>query len=520
MKKVLTVTLFCLFALSALAGCGEKTQTVSGSIQTESEASAEKKVKDTIVWAQSGDINSFDFHVGKQPLTFDVTCNMFDTLVKWDKDMNIVPSLAESWEYLDDDSVRFKLRQDVTFHDGTKMTAADVKYTYDRAKDHKVVKNNFSWLDSTEVIDEYTVVINTKGSFSPVLNALTSPLAGIMPKHLMEKDENAMASHPVGTGPYKFIEWKEGEYVKMEANESYWGGAPKTKNLIMKVIPEASQRTVLLETGEIDIAYDLLPSDVEKLKGNSEAQVLEAASFKVLYFTVNCNSSNKALGSFKVRQAIEMAIDKQAICNAVMCGFAVPTGSNVAPGSFGFDEKLTANRYDPEKARALLKEAGYPDGFTLKLWAQPDQVYQETSVIVQNMLQEIGITVEIETMENQVMLDRMMKGEDFDLACSIWYNLMGDADYVLYSTLSPDSTSNFAHYNNQKVISLLMEGRAQKDDNARFKIYGEIYKILDEERPQIPLFAYENLVGLSSEVEGFSLSPITAHRYDSVVAYE
>ena len=400
------------------------------------------------------------------------------------------------------------------------MTAADVKYTYDRARDHAIVKNNFSWLESTDMVDDYTVNINTIGAFSPVLNALTSPLAGIMPKHIMEQNENAMAEHPVGTGPYKFVEWKQGEYVKMEAYDGYWGGAPKTKNLIMQVIPEASQMTILLETGAIDVAYDVLPVDVSKLEENAATKVTHAASYKTLYFSVNSNSSNPALADHRVRRALEMAIDKTGISEAILYGYAIPIGSNIAPGVFGFDPQLPADRYNIEEAKKLLAEAGYADGFDLKIWTATNQDWQETCVAVQEMLRQIGVNATIEVMDNQVMIDRMVSGEDYDMSCSMWYNLQGDADYVLSSNNFPDSASNFANYRNPKVADLILEARKQTDETARAAMYQKVVEILEEERPQIPLFAYENIVGMGAGVEGFQLSPITAHRYENVVVYQ
>lgn len=255
MKRLVSLALSAALVLSLLAGCGNSTDPQTTGTATTGGNEGTGEAKDTIVWAQSGDINSLDFHVGKQYLSYGVTCNIFDTLVSWDADNNVIPMLATEWEFLDEDSIQFKLREGVTFHDGEPFTAEDVKYTYERARDHTIVKNNFSWLESVDVVDDYTVVINTIGAYSPVLNALCSPLCGIMPKHLMEANENAMAEFPIGTGPYKFVERAEGEYIKMEANEDYWGGTPKTKYLEMRVVPETSQRSVLLETGEIDFAY-------------------------------------------------------------------------------------------------------------------------------------------------------------------------------------------------------------------------------------------------------------------------
>lgn len=511
MKKIFSALLTVCMLLGCLSACGSKNPSTSD------DGSATTGAKDTIVFAQASDITSLDFHVGKNPATYDVTCNIFDTLVTWDADINVIPHLAESWEFLDEDSLQMHLRKGVLFHDGQEMTAEDVKYTFDRAMNSTIVKNNFSWLESVDVVDEYTVVINTKGAYTPVLNALCSPLAGIMPKHLLEQNDEAMTTNPVGTGPYKFVERKEGEYVKLEANENYWGGTVATKYLEMRVVPEASQRSTLLETGEIDIAYDVPPSDVDRLNANEATTVLSAPSFKVFYVTINCNSGTKALNDSRVRQAIEYAIDKEALCASVMYGYATPVASLIGPGVFGYDASATANIYNVEKAKELLSAAGYPDGFEMSIWVQSsDQTRQEACVILQDMLSEVGITVSVEPMDGTVMDDTIVKGGDFDACSSMYYNLMGDADYVLYSNISPESTSNLSHYNNPDVMAKLLAARSLTDDTERAAVYKEISSIMAVDRPYIPLWAYQNLVGVRSSVSGFQLNPITAYRYENV----
>ena len=296
MKKRMIALLTAVVMVCCLAACsGSPAAPDSGQPDSQGQEPAAGQAKDTIVFAQSSDIISLDFHVGKTPANYDVTCNMFDTLVTWDADNNVIPHLAESWEFLGEDSLQMHLRQGILFHDGVEMTAEDVQFTLTRAMNSTIVRNNFSWLESVEVVDPYTVIIHTKGPYTPVLNALCNPLAGIMPKHLLEADDEAMAKNPVGTGPYKFVERKEGESVRMEANENYWNGTVATKYLEMRVIPEASQRATLLETGEIDVAYDVLASDVQRLRDNGGTDVLSADSFKVFYLTVNCNSGTAAL---------------------------------------------------------------------------------------------------------------------------------------------------------------------------------------------------------------------------------
>ena len=534
MKKVIALLLAVMLLACCFAACGQDQKTPDNTpvqndgtgnneqpTNSQGETTPTGTVKESVVWAQPSDITSLDFHVGKNPASFDVTCNIFDTLVTWDAENKVIPHLATEWEFLDEDSLQLTLRQGVLFHDGEELKAEDVQYTLTRAKNSTIVKNNFSWLDSVDVVDDYTVVVNTIGAYAPVLNALCNPLAGIMPKHLLEVDDEAMAAHPIGTGPFKFVERKEGEYVKMEANENYWKGEVASKYLEMRVVPEASQRATLLETGEIDIAYDVLASDVERLNAGENTTVLSDASFKVFYLTVNCNSGTTALQDPRVRQALEYAIDKEALCAAVMYGYATPISSLVGPGVFGYDAAPTANLYNVEKAKELLAEAGYPEGFPMRIWVQSsDQTRQEACVIIQSMLEEVGITVTVEPMDGAVMDDTIVKGGDFDACSSMYYNLMGDADYVLYSNISPESTSNLSHYSSEDAMAKLLAARSLTDDAERAAVYSEISAIMAQDRPYIPLWAYQNLVGVRTGVQGFTLSPITAYRYENVSVYE
>ena len=204
-----------------------------------------------------------------------------------------------------------------------------------------------------------------------------------------------------------------------------------------------------------------------------------------------------------------------------MYGYATPVSSLVGPGVFGYDAAPTANLYDVEKAKSLLSEAGYADGFEMSIWVQSsDQIRQEACVIIHSMLEEVGITVTVEPMDGTVMDDTIVKGGDFADCSSMYYNLMGDADYVLYSNISPESTSNLSHYSSEAAMEKLLAARSLTDDAARAAVYAEISAIMAQDRPNIPLWAYQNLVGVRTGVQGFVLSPITAYRYENVAVYE
>lgn len=532
-KRWAALAMCLALAGTVMTGCGsEKKETeansqaevTSAEAVTEGETAATategSEPKDTITFAQGSDITSLDPHVGKQLRAFAVTCNMFEQLVKLDENMEPQPSLAESWERISDTEVRFKLRQGVKWQNGDPFTADDVKFSYERMMNSALVANNISFLESVTVEDEHTVVLKTKYPYASLLAGISTPPCSIVPKKVVEElGDDEFALNPVGTGPYKFVEWKPDEYVKLEANEDYWGEKAKTKYLVMKVVPEATQRSIMLETGEIDLAYDIAPNDVARLKEAEGVNVLVGKSMK----TVNLNfnfSSEGPLGNKLVRQAISYAIDQEGIVEGLLGGIGTPGIIPIPSSAFGYDGSLQGYGYDPEKAKELLKEAGYENGFECSMWVDDDQVYTQVATVIQSSLAEIGITMNIEPMKQSTKLDRLVKHEDFDMNIAYFNNIVGDADYNLYSNLAPESKSNHCYYNNQKVSDLITEGRSTFDDEKRKAVYKEIYGILLDEMPILNLYEEQTCVGITNKVDGFTLNKIGAHKYQNVVVYK
>ena len=512
------LALFCVaaMAVSSLAGCG------GGSAEGEAQAvqgseadSSEGGLKDTITFAKGTDVTSLDPHIGKQLAAFSVTCNMFEQLVALDDNMEPQPSLAESWEQINDLEWRFNLRKDVTWHNGEPFTADDVKFSYERMQAMASVANNIAFLDTVTVEDEHTVILKTKYPYSSLLAGISTPPCSIVPKSVVEADEDGFALNPIGTGPYKFVEWKPDESVTMEAYDGYWGEPAKTQYLVMKVVPEATQRSIMLETGEIDVAYDIAPNDVARLEETEGLSVLIGDSMKISNLHFNC-SSDGPIGDKRVRQAIAYAIDRQGIVDGVLSGIGQAGILPVSKSAVGFDDTIEPIPYDPEQAKALLAEAGYPDGFECTLWVDDDQVYTEVATVIQSMLQEVGITMNIETMKQATKQDRLVNHQDFDLNMSFQNNIVGDADYSLYSNLTADSASNFSYYVNPEVEELILKERSTFDEEDRQAIFHDIYTIIMDELPIYNLYDEQICVGVSDKVQGLTLNKIGAHKYQNV----
>lgn len=509
-KKVLALIL----AISLLlAGCGSPAAPAS---TTEGKNGG---FKDTVIFAQGADVTSMDPHVGKETPAVAVHGQIFNSLVTTDENMKVIPCIAESWEMLSDTSYKFNIRKDVKFHDGSKLTAEDVKFSLDRAMASSYVSYIVNFIDNVEVVDEYTVVVNTKQPYAPTLMNLTHPSAAIVSKAITEADPEGIKTKPIGTGPYKFVEWKQGEYVKLEANEDYFGGAPKTKHIVMKVVPEAAQRTIALETGEIDVAYDISANDLSKIRENSSLQLLEAPSLSAWFLQFNTRKA--PFDNNLVRQAIRYAIDSQTIVDTILYGAGEVAGSIIPPISFGYQDvaKLEFNR---EKAKELLAKAGYPNGFKAKLYVNDNQTRIEICQVIQSQLKEIGIDAEVVVLEFATFIDKTNSGEH-DMAFFGWTTSTADADYTyypIYHSSQHGAPGNRSFIANADIDKYIEEGRISADQNARLESYKALENVLAEVSPVAPLYYNKLNVGASKKVNGFVMNPAGYHNYFTVTVAE
>ena len=507
MKKLLTVTLtIALLTVMLFTGCGNNDG-----------GEATGTVQDTITFAQSADITSLDPHVGKQTVAITVTGNIFDTLVKYDSEMNIVPNIAESWEVLSDTSVKFNIRKGIKFHDGSELTAKDVKYSIERILDHVEVSYILDFVSDVEIEDDYTVIVNTSEPFGPILAHFAYPAAAIVPMDVVEADPEGFALNPVGSGPYKFVEWKQGEYCKLEAFEDYYAGKALTQNVVMKVVPEAAQRTIQLETGEIDLSYEVSANDVSKIEGNEELKMYSSQSLKCTFLTMNYTYDGP-LKNKDVRHAIELAIDKQGIVDAVLYGSGDVASSVVPPLAFGYNPEIGVSEYNVEKAKELLAEAGYPDGFEISLWTSDDQTDLEMSQIVKSQLAEIGITVNLDVIEWGTLLSKL-GDPDHGIIVDYWTTTTADANYTLYplyhSTVAA-TAGNDSFYGEEDVDKLLDAAKVSLDADERMGYYTELANIVNEDLPYIPMYYPAMTIGANAGIEGLWVSPMGYHELNRV----
>lgn len=325
MKKRVFALFTAMFLLCGmLAGCGP-----TGSSSTTTDGS-DDGAKDTLIVAIPESPTYMDPMVQASIGTYRVTTQMFDRLVMMDNDMNLVPGLAESWEVIDDTTTVFHLRQGVKFHNGEEMTSEDVKYSLERCIANPGVNYNYLIIESITCDDDYTVTIKTSAPFNALLYRLSLDAASIICKSADTSAEE-FNKNPVGTGPFKFVSWELGGDVVLEAFEDYWGGAPAVKRVIFRTIPEALNRTIGLETGEVDLAYDLGITDLESLADNASVTTLTSPSTTVWY--VGMNVQKAPFDNEKVRQAVAYALDPQGYIDLVFSGEATPANYTMLPPS-------------------------------------------------------------------------------------------------------------------------------------------------------------------------------------------
>jgi len=437
-----------------------------------------------------------------------------------DEGGKIVPLLAESYEVSPDAKVyTVKLRKGIYFHDGTPFNATAVKFTFERLLDPKVkvpARGNFLVIDKVEVVDEYTVRFELKYPFAPFLTVLSTTQSCIIsPKAAKELgDKISVTPYDIGTGPFKFKEWVKGDRVVLIKNERYWNGTPYFDEVVFKVVPDHQTREAMLLAGDLDIIIQPPATDVEMLKRRGDLKVVELPSTRVMGIWINTQKG--PLKDVRVRQALNYAVDKEAIIKNVLFGLGVARESPIPSFTLGF-KKLGPYPYDPEKARKLLAEAGYPNGFEVTL-ITPSGRYlfdKQIAEAVAQYLRDVGIKVTLKTYDwptYVTMLFKPLNESELELFL-VGFAATGGADphfylYLRYHTSQfPPNGFNPSFYSNPEVDKLLEDGMKIPDPEKRREIYEKANEIIWNEAPEIFLHIQYFVVVMKSNLEGVRVFP-------------
>ena len=457
----------------------------------------------TVVIAQQNDALTMDPAKHSAFPTANIMFQIFDALVTQDEKGDFAPALATEWSNPDPLTWRFKLRQGVKFHNGEAFDAKSVKFTFDRALNPAFKApylSRISAIKSVEIVDDYTVDFKTAVPFPTMLFSLYEASFAAMivpPGYLAEKGPDILSTAPVGTGPYKFVEWLKDDRVVLEANPDYWGGAPAIKKVIFRPIKEVRTRIAELTSDGVDIAADIPPEDVRALETGSTKIASIPSEF--VYFYAFDTLKQGPLQNKLVRQAINYAVDVDAIQQALLGGMGTRIALTLPTSAFGYNSSWSPYPYDPEKAKALLAQAGYPKGFTVKLTARQGRYMKDSEIMEATVgfLADVGIKVETNYLEPGVwstvsenkgregIIFPGWSGRDPDL---VWFPLLHGGQYQSY-------------YNNPELDKLLDAGRATIDPAERKSIYGKAAAIIKEEAPQLPLVQPPLIYGLDAKLQ-------------------
>ncbi|MED1873860.1 ABC transporter substrate-binding protein [Brevibacillus borstelensis] len=458
---------------------------LSGCSQSSSGTGGQKE----LVVAFDSDVPTMDPHMHNEPNAITTNWHIFDSLLFLSRDLKIEPGLAESYEQKDDTTWIFKLRQGVTFHNGEEFNADAVKFSLERVLNEKQKspqRGNISAISAVNVLDPYTVEIKTKEPYNLLPHRLFY-LSIVPPKYVQEVGDQEFAQKPVGTGPYKFAEWVKGDKIVLEANENYFKGAPKIKKVSFRVIPEVATQIAELQSGGVDIIRMVPPDMLAQLEGNPQLAVTSTPLLRVYYMAFD--TKKKPFDDARVRQAMNYAVDIDTIVKKVLADKAVRTPAGVNPNHFGFDESIKPYPYDPEKAKSLLKEAGYENGFETEIHYFTPGIGQQITDAVISDLSKVGIKAKAKFYPESSSFVEKQRAGDLPFRLGHWgsYSVY-DADAILQPMF--DSKGVYGKYfNTPQLDALINEARSSVDQDKRKALYSQAQQLIYKEAPWIFLFS-------------------------------
>ncbi len=489
----------------------------------------------TLVSMVVAEPTSMDIAAGSGQHNYAIMSNVYENLLYWDdKTLDVYPGLAQSYEVAPDGTAyTFKLRQGVKFHDGTEMDADAVAFSYSRVLDpdneYYKLGQPFPLMDfwygaidpkQTIVQNKYTVTLKLKQPFSPLEGYLAWPAASIVSPTAVKKYGAAFRENPVGTGPFKFVSWDHNQKVTFNRFDNYWGDKASLDTLVFRPLVEEQTRYTELIAGNIDLAYDLPPDNLALVKADPRVQYLETPLGHVWFLVLNTTGGPTA--DVRVRQALAYAIDKKAIINDILKGTGVPaTGPVPSVIDYAYNKNVQTFDYDPDKAKQLLTDAGYPNGFTTKFWVTQSgsgmQSPQPMGEAIQAMFGQVGVQASIEVNEWGAYLDKYAAGmpDDVGLAEMSWFT--NDAQNIPNLTLTCAGVSpkgyNSGRYCNDTYDQTLKQFYATVDRQQQASIMYKVQDILANDMPNIYIDSQIANAAVSTKFTGFSLHPTQLLRF-------
>ena len=439
-----------------------------------------------------------------------ISALIFNSLARPDENSRLRPDLAESWRAVDRRTYIFRIRKGVSFHNGKPLTAADVKFTYDSVLDpnnRSPKRGVLRFLENVEQVGPYEVRFRLATPFAPFLEGLT---LGIVPA-TAARDGASERRSLIGSGPFSLAEFNPGERVVLKANPSYWEGAPHLSGVVFKIIPDAIVRALEFRKGTVDfIQNDLEPDMLAWLQKNTDASILSEQG--TIFQYIGMNLDHPILERREVRDAIGHAIDREAIIRHILKGLAIPATGLLSPQHWAYESAVARLSYNPEEAKRLLDEAGFPDPdgdgplprFKLSYKTTNLDLRKRIAEALKEQLGRVGIELEVRTYEWGTFYGDIQKG-NFHLYSLAWVGIVDPDIYynLFHSSSVPPNGNNRGRYHNQELDTLLEQGRQAMTAEERRRIYSRAQEILAVDLPYIPLWWAKNVVVMKPTVQGF-----------------
>lgn len=480
MKKALVLALI----VGVMGGLG-----LSGALATEA---------DTLVVVQEAEPVGLDLMQSSIQTTMSVCYNIHDTLFHPQEDATVQPALAEKWEKVSDTTWKITLKKGATFHNGEPVTAQAVKFSFERIMNPEFKSphaGKLSAFKDLKVLDDYTLTISTEQPYAPGLYILGYYLPIVPPKYIQQVGDTEYNTNPVGCGPYKLAKWVRGEQVVLERYEGYYGPKPVYKKVIFKGVPEEASRIASLLTGEAHVISGVPVHQRKKIEESGKAYL--TPQMGVMHY-LGLDTYNPPFNDVRVRRAVNHAVNRELMNKALFGGTAILCAGPISPRTFGADPDLKPYAYDPDKAKKLLAEAGYPEGFEARL-AYPTYMsqIQEQAEAIASDLAKVGIRVKLEPFERAVMWEKY-KGRQLQMFI-YWWDDAPEPDRYMYSLFH--SKSRDYYYKNPTVDEMLDKARTIMDREQRSKAYRQIDRLLYEEAPWVYLYVVPEVFGVAKTVD-------------------
>jgi len=520
-KKLILFTIVAAMMISTLTGCGGNKASTPTPTDTTKPAQETPAKKDSLVIALSSDSLSLDPHKTDETVTNAVNLHIFEALIFYDKDLKNMPCLATEWKLADDGVTwTFKLREGVKFHNGNAFTADDVVYTFERIMKSETLtafKGYLATVDTVKAINDYEVQVVTKTSY-PIFAADIRNVA-ILDKETCENlTDEEISLKPIGTGRYKLVEHIKEDHIDLEANSDYWGGEQEFKTVRFRPITNEATRTATMLSGEVDMTVDLGVRDIERIEKTEGMSIITQPSLRILYLNIDGWRDQTAavdptkpnpLKDLKVRQAIYHAIDADTIVKNVMNNHAYTTATYIPEVFNGHNSDIKRLAYDPEKAKALMAEAGYKDGFTITFDAPNDRYVNDGEIAqaVTGYLEKIGIKVNLNLMPKSLFFTYIKPANNKSgFLMSGWADCAGEGVVLekdlLYTFGVKDGYGgvNRGQYSNPEVDTLIDQAMSETDDVKRAELVAKIDAIATSDVAYIPLHFEQDIFAVKSNI--------------------